>query len=332
MARPGGQPVEFRPVALYVVTGGAGFIGSHLVGALVGRGERVRVVDDLSSGKLENLSATEVGVAGSGAPVELFRGDVADAALVRAALRGASGVFHEAAQVSVPASIRDPEQSYRVNVMGTLSVLEAARAQGVRKVVFAASSAAYGDEPELPKVEDMAPEPLSPYAAGKLAGEVMLATWGRAYGLQTVALRYFNVYGPCQSDDSPYSGVIALFARGLLGGRPVTIFGDGEETRDFVFVEDVVRANLLAMERTVETGAVINVGTGTEVSINELYGRLARLADSAAEPRHAPARKGDVLRSRASIERARKWLGFEPRVELVEGLRRTLDWYRSRLG
>lgn len=317
-------------MALYVVTGGAGFIGSHLVEALIGRGDRVRVVDDLSSGRLENLSPLEVGDAGSGAPVELLRGDVADRDLVRAALRGASGVFHEAAQVSVPASIRDPDRSYRVNVMGTLSVLEAARAERVGKVVFAASSAAYGDDPRLPKVEDMAALPLSPYAAGKLAGEVLLATWARAYGLQTVALRYFNVYGPRQADDSPYSGVIALFARHLLAGRPATIFGDGEQSRDFVFVTDVVRANLLAMERSVEAGGVINVGTGKSVTIQSLYRRLARLANSALEPLRQPARAGDVPNSLASIERARSWLGFEPRVELDEGLRRTLDWYRAR--
>jgi UDP-glucose 4-epimerase len=317
-------------VALYVVTGGAGFIGSHLVEALIGRGDRVRVVDDLSSGRLENLPRERVGVAGSGAPIEVFQADVADPGPVRSALHGANGVFHEAAQVSVPASMRDPEKSYRVNVMGTLNVLEAARAEGVRKVVFAASSAAYGDVATLPKREDMPPRPLSPYAAGKLAGESLLATWSRAFGLETVALRYFNVYGPRQADDSPYSGVIALFARRLLAQRAPTIFGDGEQSRDFVFVEDVVRANLLAMGRTVEAGAVINVGTGKSVTINDLYRRLAELADSSLDALHEPAREGDVLHSLASIERARSWLGFEPRVGLEEGLRRTLDWYRSR--
>jgi len=317
-------------VALYVVTGGAGFIGSHLVEALVGRGDRVRVVDDLSSGRLENLPRQAVGEAGSEAPVELFQGDVTERGLVRSALRGASGVFHEAAQVSVPASMRDPEKSYRVNVLGTLNVLEAARAERVDKVVFAASSAAYGNAATLPKTEDMTPRPLSPYAAGKLAGETLLATWGRAYGLQTVALRYFNVYGPRQADDSPYSGVIALFARRLLEGRAPTIFGDGEQSRDFVFVEDVVRANLLALERTVESGAVINVGSGKRVTILALFQRIAELAGFDGEAEHAPARSGDVLHSLASIERARSWLGFEPRVELGEGLRRTLDWYRAR--
>jgi UDP-glucose 4-epimerase len=317
-------------VALFVVTGGAGFIGSHLVEALIGRGHRVRVVDDLSSGRLENLPPERVGEVGSGAPIELSRADVAEREPVRSALRGASGVFHEAAQVSVPASMRDPEKSYRVNVMGTLNVLEAARAEGVKKVVFAASSAAYGDVATLPKREEMTPRPLSPYAAGKLAGETLLATWGLAFGLETVALRYFNVYGPRQADDSPYSGVIAQFARRLLERRAPTIYGDGEQSRDFVFVEDVVRANLLAMERKVEAGAVINVGTGKSVTVHSLCRLLTGIAESSIEPVHQPARAGDVRHSLASIERARAWLGFEPRVELEEGLRRTFEWYRGR--
>ncbi len=317
-------------MTLYVVTGGAGFIGSHLTRALVERGDRVRVVDDLSSGRLENLEGLSVGAPGSDAPVEHHRGDVLDADLLRGALRGARGVFHEAAQVSVPASIRDPVASYRINVMGTLGVLEAARAEGVRRVLFAASSAAYGDDPTLPKVETMPPRPLSPYASGKLAGEALLSVWGRAYGLETVALRYFNVYGPGQADDSPYSGVIALFARAVLARRTPTIFGDGEQSRDFVFVGDVVRANLLAMERALEPGTVLNVGTGQGVTINELYARLARLAGFEDPPRHAPARAGDVPHSLASIERARELLGFEPRMALDEGLERTLAWYRAR--
>lgn len=245
-------------------------------------------------------------------------------------MRGAQGVFHEAAQVSVPASVRDPVGSYRINVMGTLTVLEAARAEAVPKVVFAASSAAYGDDPILPKVESMVPRPLSPYASGKLAGEALLSVWGRTYGLQAVSLRYFNVYGPGQADDSPYSGVIALFARAVLARRSPTIFGDGEQSRDFVFVGDVVQANLAAMDRNLEPGLVINVGTGRRVSINELYGRLARLAGFEGLASHAPARAGDVPHSLASIERAREKLGFEPGVSLDEGLQRTLAWYRQR--
>jgi len=315
-------------VEAYVVTGGAGFIGSHLVEALIRRGDRVRVLDDLSSGRLENLAGLEVGAPGSGAPVELFRGDVGDAALLGRAMSGARGVFHEAAQVSVPASVKDPLLSYRTNVMGTLAVLEAARAAGVRRVVFAASSAAYGDDPALPKVEEMAPRPLSPYASGKLAGEALLATWARCYGFATTALRYFNVYGPRQADNSPYSGVIALFSRAVLDGRVPTVFGDGSQTRDFVFVTDVVAANLLAMERADGAG-LFNVGTGESVSVLQLYRTLADLEGRDPEPRFAPARAGDVPHSRASIERARRELGFEPKVGLGEGLGATLAWYRS---
>ncbi len=317
-------------MALYLVTGGAGFIGSHLATALVERGDRVRALDDLSSGKWKNLGHLPTGEPGSGAQVELLQGSVTDPGALRAACRGVEGIFHEAAQVSVPASIRDPMASYSTNVMGTLQVLEAARAEQVGRVVFAASSAAYGDQPSLPKDESMPTRPLSPYAAGKLAGEELMAVWGRVFGLRTVSLRYFNIYGPRQADDSPYSGVIALFARAVLEGRPATIFGDGEQTRDFTFVEDAVRANLLAMERELEPGIVLNVGTGQRVSINELQRKLAELAGFSGEPRRSPARAGDVRHSQASIERARELLGFEPRVGLREGLAQTLDWYRGR--
>jgi len=318
------------PVRLYGITGGAGFIGSHIARALLARGDRVHVVDDLSSGRLENLSGLEVGEPGSGAPVEFFRGALKDQGLLERAFMGVQGIFHEAAQVSVPASVRDPLTSYQVNVLGTLAVLEAARSAGVAKVVFAASSAAYGDDPVLPKHEDMPPRPLSPYASGKLAGEAMLTVWARTYGLQAVSLRYFNVYGPRQADDSPYSGVIALFARAVLSARAPTIFGDGEQSRDFVFVEDVARANLLAMDRQLDEGALINVGTGVGVTINQLYEHLAALAAFSTPPVHAPARAGDVPHSLASIDRARRLLGFEPTVGLQEGLARTLSWYRSR--
>jgi len=320
---------RFGCVALYAITGGAGFIGSHLARALVGRGDRVRIVDDLSAGRLTNLDGLALGSAGSGEDVELVRGCVTDQDLLRTAFRGVAGVFHEAAQVSVPGSIQDPVTSYRVNVMGTLAVLESARLEGVRKVVFAASSAAYGDDPTLPKVETMVPRPLSPYASGKLAGEALLSVWSRCFGLETVALRYFNVYGPRQADDSPYSGVIALFARAVLVGRPPTIFGDGEQSRDFVFVEDVARANLLAMDASIGPQNVINIGTGAGVSINQLYRTLANLAGFDGEPRRAPARPGDVPHSRASVQRASELLGFEPRVGLEQGLRSTLSWYRD---
>lgn len=312
-----------------MVTGGAGFIGSHLVEALVRRGDRVRVVDDFSTGRRENLEPLGLGEPGSGAPVELYEGPVGDGQLLHAAMAGARGVFHEAAQVSVPASVRDPLTSYQTNVMGTLAVLEAARGAGVSRVVFAASSAAYGDDPVLPKCETMTPRPLSPYASGKLAGEALLATWSRCFGFATVALRYFNVYGPRQNDDSPYSGVIALFAKAVLARRAPTIFGDGSQTRDFVFVGDVVQANLLAMERARGAG-LYNVGTGASVSVLDLYRALGSLAGFDAPPTFAPARAGDVPHSRANIDQARRELGFEPRVELREGLGVTLDWYRTR--
>lgn len=319
------------PVRRHLVTGGAGFIGSHLVHALVQRGDRVTVLDDLSSGDLGNLAALELGRPGSGAPVEFVDGDVADAAAVGRACQGIDGVFHEAAQVSVPQSIADPVMSYRINVMGTLNVLEGARKAGARRFVFAASSAAYGDAPGLPKTEDMPPCPLSPYASGKLAGEALLAVWARTHGLQTAALRYFNVFGPRQADDSPYSGVIALFARSLLDGRRVTIFGDGEQTRDFTHVGDVVQANLQAMEAELDPGEVINVGRGERTSVNQLYRMMAESIGSRLEPEYLPARTGDVLHSQADITRAREKLGYEPCFEVRAGLAETIAWYRERV-
>ena len=290
----------------------------------------MRVVDDLSTGRRDNLEGLELGVPGSGAPVELHPGDVQDGDLLGRAMEGARGAFHEAAQVSVPASVAGPVRSYQVNVMGTLSVLEAARKNGA-KVVFAASSAAYGDDPSLPKVETQPPRPLSPYASGKLAGEAMLGAWAHSYGLETVSLRYFNVDGARQADNSPYSGVIALFARAVLSGQAPTIFGSGEQTRDFIYVEDVVRANLLAMDRRLPPGIVLNVGTGKRVSIRQLYTILSEHAGVRGAPLSGPERTGDVLHSVASIERAKELLGFEPEVGLVEGLARTLAWYRARI-
>jgi nucleoside-diphosphate-sugar epimerase len=317
-------------MALHLVTGGAGFIGSHLVRALVARGERARVLDDLSSGSLSNLEGMERSDCGSGAPVEWLHGDVSDPAAVARACAGVTGIFHEAAMVSVPQSIRQPERCYDVNVLGTLRLLEAARASDVRKVVFAASSAAYGDTRTLPKTEDMTPWPQSPYAAGKVAGEHLLAVWGRCYGLATVSLRYFNVFGPGQRDDSPYTGVIAIFARALLAGQAPTIFGDGGQTRDFTHVDNVVQANLAALDRELEPGVVINVGAGERISVRELLEGMASILGVEVEPRLEPPREGDVRDSLASIERARALLGYEPRLRWREGLERTLEWYRSR--
>ncbi len=317
-------------MALYLVTGGAGFIGSHLVTALCSRGDRVRVLDDLSTGRAENLGQLELGEWGSGAPVELLRGSVTDPGAVERACRGVAGVLHEAAQVSVPQSLADPGRSYEINVMGTLRMLEGARRAGVERFVFAASSAAYGDSPELPKVESMYPEPLSPYGSGKLAGEHLLRVFGASYGMRTVSLRYFNIFGPRQADDSPYTGVIALFARALLSGTPPTIFGDGEQTRDFTHVDNVVRANLLALEADVSPGEVFNVGTGVQVTVNELYARMAELVGSGLVPQYADARPGDIRLSVCSPEKARRGLGYEPRVAWRDGLIETVAWYRER--
>lgn len=316
----------------YLVTGGAGFIGSHIVCALAARGDRVRVLDSLATGRLDNLASVETGALGSGAQVEVIEGDIRDAEAVGAACEGVDGVFHEAAQVSVPQSLEDPVESYAVNVTGTLRVLEGARAAGVERVVFAASSAAYGNGPELPKLESMLPEPLSPYASGKVAAEHLLAVYGSSFGMRTVGLRYFNVFGPRQVDDSPYTGVIAIFAKALIEGRAPTIFGDGEQTRDFNYVDNVVAANLAAMSSDVEPGTLMNVGCGTTITLNELFRAIAAHLGSDLKPIYADARGGDVRHSSASLERARALLGYEPVVDWQTGLARTLDWYRERLG
>ena len=320
-------------MALYLVTGGAGFIGSHIVHALLARGDRVRVLDDLSGGRMHNLEGREVGQAGSGAPVEFLQGSVDDAEAARNACEGVQGVFHHAALVSVPRSVEDPGLSFRINVQGTFELLRAAAAGGAERFVLASSSAIYGEDETVPKVESMAPDPVSPYAGDKLTGETMLQVWGRSFGLGTVALRYFNVYGPRQADDSPYSGVIALFARAALEGRQVKIFGDGLQTRDFVFVEDVVQANLLAMDaRDLAPGARFNVGTGEAVTIRDLYDEIADIAGSGVEPLHEEGRKGDVRHSRADITAIHSSLGFTPRVARREGLERTVRWYGERGG
>lgn len=315
----------------YLVTGGAGFIGSHLVEALLCRGDRVRVLDDLSTGTLENLRAAESAAARAEAAVDCVRGTIEDLATCTRACSGVDGIFHEAAQVSVPRSIDDPLASYRVNVTGTQNILEAARANGVRKVIFAASSAAYGNSATLPKLETMLPQPLSPYASGKVAGEHLLRVYAEVYGLQTVSLRYFNIFGPRQADDSPYTGVIAIFARALLEGRSAKIYGDGEQTRDFTFVENVVAANLAAMDGDVEPGTVINIGGGRTVSINAIYACIAEILGVRIAATYEPVRMGDVRDSLASIEKARALLHYEPRVTWEEGLARTVAWYRARV-
>lgn len=307
-----------------LVTGGAGFIGSHLVEDLVRDGFAVRVLDDFSSGRRENLRVVA-------ADVEVIEGDAADPGVVREATRGVDVVFHLAAIPSVQRSVERPEETQRANVDAALAVLEAARAERVQRLVLAGSSAVYGDRGEGPKSEEDPVEPLSPYAAQKLAAEALFRCYAHSFGLRTVVLRYFNVYGPRQDPRSPYSGVISLFCAALAQGRPPTIFGDGRQTRDFVFVGDVVRANRAAAERDLPPGAVVNVGGGRPVAIERLFelvrdAAVEAVGDAARlEPLRGPARAGEVRHSRADLSRARRWLGYEPRVTLEEGLRRTLQ-------
>jgi UDP-glucose 4-epimerase len=303
---------------LCLVTGGAGFIGSHLVEALLARGNRVRVLDDFSTGRRDNLPAG----------VEVLAGDLADADAVRAAADGASVVYHLGAIASVQRSIEDPPLIHRVCGTGTLNVFEAARRAGVRRIVYASSAAVYGIPDGPVQVESAALRPLSPYAAAKLAGEFYAQAFSACHGLETVSLRFFNVYGPRQRADSPYSGVIALFISALLAGRTPSVFGDGLQSRDFVAVEDVVQALTLAAEKPGASGKVYNVGTGRSVTLLDLLATLNTVLGTDVRPNHAPPRTGDIRHSRADIGRIRSDLGYEPRVSLEEGLSRTLEWYR----
>jgi len=308
-----------------LVTGGAGFIGSHLVEALLERGHRVRVLDDFSSGRRENLAAML-------SDIELIEGDIRDSSLVAEAMAGVQYVFHEAAVPSVVRSVEDPLRSHTVAVDGTLAVLEAARTSKPRRVVYASSSSAYGDTPTLPKVEPMPTQPLSPYAVAKLTAEYYCGVYTRVFGVPTVALRYFNVFGPRQDPSSPYTGVISIFIREALAGRAPTIDGDGGQTRDFTYVADAVAANLLAAESETAVGEVLNVARGDEISINGLFSLVCEAVGVEIEPRHGPPRTGDVRHSRADIDKARRLLGYEPRTDLREGLRRTVTWMREELG
>ncbi|MDT5156533.1 MAG: UDP-glucose 4-epimerase [Acidobacteriota bacterium] len=307
----------------YLVTGGAGFIGSHIAAALAGAGARVRVLDDLSTGYAENIEEI-------GGPVDFVRGSLLDADALASALEGVEVVFHEAAIPSVPRSIENPEESHRACAEGTFALLVAARSAGVRRLVYAASSSAYGDQPTLPKVEDMRPDPLSPYAVAKLVGEYYCQVWARVYGFETVSLRYFNVFGPRQDPSSQYSGVISRFISALASGERPVIYGDGEQSRDFTYISNVVDANLRAAETTQGIGHVINVATGRRTTLNELLDTLKSLTGRTdLEAEYRPTRAGDVRHSLADITSARDFLGFEPQVGLEEGLRKTLEWWKQ---
>lgn len=304
----------------YLITGGAGFIGSHLAEACLAEGHAVRVLDDLSTGSRDNLA---------GLDVDLVVGDVRDEATVREAVGGVDGVFHLAALPSVPRSIAAPYRSHDVNVNGTLRVLIAARDAGA-KVVLAGSSSAYGDAPELPKREDMPVRPKSPYAASKVAAEQYLQVFAAVYGLPAAVVRYFNVYGPRQRADSPYSGVIARFCRAALHDEVCRVDGDGRQSRDFTYVEDAVRGTLLAMEADLPGGEVLNLAGGKRYSVLDLLGILEDLLGRPVRRAHGDPRPGDVRHSQASVDKAAALLGFSTAIDFHTGLARTLDWYRSR--
>ena len=308
-------------MASYLVTGGAGFIGSHLVEEVVRRGQRVRVVDNLSTGKRQNIAHLT--------SVEFVEGELADLDVARRAVEGMDYVLHQAAIPSVPRSVQDPITSNRANIDATLNVLVAARDARVKRLVYAGSSSAYGDTPTLLKIETMPTAPLSPYALQKLVGEEYCQMFTRLYGLEAVTIRYFNVFGPRQDPSSPYSGVISIFISALCEGRQPTIYGDGEHTRDFTYVANVVDGVLRACTAAGASGEVINVATGGRISLNTLFTTIRDLVAASVKPIYAPPRPGDVKDSQADISKARRILGYEPSVTFEEGLARTVAWYRD---
>jgi len=308
-------------MASYLVTGGAGFIGSHLAEELVRRGQRVRVVDSLITGKRQNLAHIP--------GVEFIEGDLADLEVAKRAVEGIDFVLHQAAIPSVPRSVLDPITSNRANIDTSLNVLVAARDARVKRVVYAGSSSAYGDAPTLPKVETMPTAPLSPYALQKLVAEQYCQMFTRLYGLETVTIRYFNVFGPRQDPSSPYSGVISLFISALCEGRQPTIYGDGGHTRDFTYVANVVDGVLRACEAKGASGEVINVATGGRISLNQLFHTIRDLVGARVDPIYADPRPGDVRDSQADIGKARRLLGYEPTVSFDEGLKKAVQWYRA---
>jgi nucleoside-diphosphate-sugar epimerase len=308
-------------MALYVVTGGAGFIGSHLVEALISRGERVRVVDSLITGHRRNLARVP--------QVEFVEGDLADIDLAHRGVAGADYVLHQAAIPSVPRSVQDPIGSNRANVDATVNLLVAARDAKVKRVVFAGSSSIYGNAATSPKREDMPAMPLSPYALQKQVGEQYMQMFTTLYGLETVSIRYFNVFGPRQDPSSPYSGVISLFITALLNGKRPTIYGDGEQTRDFTYVANVVDGVLKAATAPGASGESINVATGHSISLNQLFASLCSIFGVKVDPVYADTRAGDVRDSLADLGKARRILGYAPTVSFEDGLKATVDWYRE---
>lgn len=313
------------PRIKYVVTGGAGFIGSHITEALLKRGESVRVFDNLATGRQTNIEALQ-GLPGH---LEVRQGDLRDIETVRAVINGAEVVFHQAALASVPRSIADPVQSLETNINGTQNILLAARDAGVRRVVYASSSSVYGDTPTLPKHENMPTAPMSPYAVQKLTGELLCGVFTRIYGLETVALRYFNVFGPRQDPTSEYAAVIPRFLTALLEKRNPIVFGDGEQTRDFTYIENVVQANLLAATAPEAAGEAMNIGCGSRVSLNHVLQTAGKLLGKSVEAEYRESRPGDVRDSLADISKARKLLGYTPTISFEEGLARTLEALRQ---
>ena len=306
-----------------LVTGGAGFIGSNLVKALLARGDRVRVLDNFSTGKRENVEPLSE-------KIELLEGDLRSYHIVHQAVRDVEVIFHQGALPSVPRSVNDPITTNQVNVEGTLNLLDAARDVGVRRVIYASSSSVYGENPEMPKREDLDPRPISPYAVAKLAGEKYCQVFTRTYGLETVALRYFNVFGPGQDPKSQYSAVIPLFITAFLDGSRVTIYGDGEQSRDFTYVDNVVQANLLATEAKDAAGQVFNVACGTQTSLNQILDHLRKIAQVDVEVVYERPRQVDVRHSLADIRKGREILGYRPEISVLQGLQHSLGWYRSK--
>jgi nucleoside-diphosphate-sugar epimerase len=309
-------------VGKYLVTGGAGFIGSNLARKLVNVGEEVIILDDFSSGKRENLEDLKD-------HAEIMEGDICDIATVRKAIEGVRYVLHHAAVVSVIRSVKDPARTNAVNVDGTLNCLLAAREAGVDRFIFAASSSAYGDSPNLPKREDAKPEPLSPYAVSKLVGEMYCKVFHEVYGLQTVSLRYFNIFGPYQDPESLYAAVVPIFITRLLRGEQPVVYGDGEQSRDFTYIDNAVEANLLAVKSGDAAGRVINVACGERYSLNDLLRRLQDLTGARIDAIHADPRPGDVRHSQGDIAAAADLLGYSPSITFEEGLRRTVSWFRQ---